>query len=88
MKEYTVEVVIESKPYAKDPEGMTIMRDLMHKTGYERVNSVRTGKFLRIKVSAENGEEAKNYVVKMINDLRIYNPVAHTYSIVLKESTG
>ncbi|MEM2109545.1 MAG: phosphoribosylformylglycinamidine synthase subunit PurS [Candidatus Odinarchaeota archaeon] len=88
MNEYIIEVVIESKPYAKDPEGMTIMRDLMHKAGYELINSVRTGKFLRIKVSANNAEEAKNYVVKMINDLRLYNPVAHTYSMVLKESTS
>lgn len=88
MSEYIVEVVIESKPYAKDPEGMTIMRDLMHKTGYESVTSVRAGKFLRIKVNANSAEEAKQYVVKMINELRIYNPVAHIYSIVLKGSSS
>ncbi|MHA1754561.1 MAG: phosphoribosylformylglycinamidine synthase subunit PurS [Candidatus Odinarchaeia archaeon] len=86
MKEFTIEVVIESKPFAKDPEGTTIMKDLMHKTGYSKVKSVRTGKFLRIKVEAETPKEAKEYVIKMINDLRIYNPVAHIYNINLKES--
>ncbi|MHA1409348.1 MAG: phosphoribosylformylglycinamidine synthase subunit PurS [Candidatus Odinarchaeia archaeon] len=88
MNEYTVEVVIESKPFAKDPEGRTIMKDLMRKSGYENVTSVRTGKFLRIKLFSEGPEQAKEYVVKMINDLRIYNPVAHIYTINLKENTA
>jgi phosphoribosylformylglycinamidine synthase PurS subunit len=88
MNEYTIEVVIESKPFAKDPEGRTIMNDLMRKSGYENVNSVRTGKFLRIKVKSTGPDEAKQYVIKMINELRIYNPVAHIYTINLRENVG
>ena len=37
MTEFMVEVVIENKPVAKDPEGETIQRDLMNRGGYPQV---------------------------------------------------
>lgn len=81
MKTYVVEIVIENKPTARDPEGETICRDLIHKQGYVAVESVRAGKFLRIKLSAESEEEAKKKTFEMCNELRIYNPVVHTCKI-------
>ncbi|MFX0096852.1 MAG: phosphoribosylformylglycinamidine synthase subunit PurS [Candidatus Hodarchaeota archaeon] len=84
MKTYVVEIVIENKPAAKDPEGTTIQNDLMRKNAYDTVSSVRTGKLLRVKLQANSEEEAKDTVFQMCNELRIYNPVAHTYSIELK----
>ncbi|MHA1348643.1 MAG: phosphoribosylformylglycinamidine synthase subunit PurS [Candidatus Odinarchaeia archaeon] len=84
MPTYTVEIIIENKPFAKDPEGATIMRDLIHKNGFNMVTSVRTGKLIRVKLNANSEEEAKNIVLNMCNELRIYNPVAHIYSIQVK----
>lgn len=72
---------MENKPSAKDPEGETIMRDLMHRNGFKNVKKVRTGKYLRIEVEAENREQAKDIVFKMCNDLRIFNPVIHICNI-------
>jgi phosphoribosylformylglycinamidine synthase subunit PurS len=79
--EYVVEVVIESKPAAKDPEGATIVRDLMGKEGYGMVREVRTGKLLRVTIEAKSEEEASSLVDRMCNELRLANPVAQNYKI-------
>ncbi len=79
--EYVAEVVIESKPAAKDPEGATIMRDLMVKKGYNMVSEVRTAKLLRVKLSARSESEATSILDKMCNELRLANPVAQNYKI-------
>jgi phosphoribosylformylglycinamidine synthase len=78
---FSVEIVISNKPQARDPEGETIMRDLIHRGGVASVKEVRTGKLLAVKVEAANEDEAKNSVVAMCNDLRIYNPVAHSLNV-------
>jgi phosphoribosylformylglycinamidine synthase subunit PurS len=83
--DYVAEVIIESKPAAKDPEGSTIMRDLMAKKGFSAVSEVRTGKLLRIKISAKTEKEASVLVDKMCNDLRLANPVAQNYTISIKK---
>jgi phosphoribosylformylglycinamidine synthase len=77
--------VIENKPAAKDPEGETILRDLMNQNGFEMVKNVRSGKFLRVNLEAGSREEAKNIVYRMCNDLRIFNPVIHVVSINVKD---
>jgi len=84
MAEYTVEVVIENKPAARDPEGETIWRDLVTKGGYSSVKSIRVAKLLRVKINASSENDAKNTIFKMCNELRIFNPVAHTCSINVK----
>lgn len=81
---FTVEVIIENKPAAKDPEGETIIRDLLSKHGFEMVKEVRTGKLLRIKIEAKDREDAKGIVDRMCHELRLVNPVAHVYSITVK----
>jgi phosphoribosylformylglycinamidine synthase PurS subunit len=78
---FSVEIVISNKPQARDPEGETIMRDLFHMSGLNIVKEVHTGKLLAVKVEAANQEEARDRVVSMCNDLRIYNPVAHSLSV-------
>jgi phosphoribosylformylglycinamidine synthase PurS subunit len=78
---FSVEIVISNKPHARDPEGETIMRDLFHMSELNIVKEVRTGKLLAVKVEAANQEEARDRVVSMCNDLRIYNPVAHSLSV-------
>ncbi|OLD14238.1 MAG: phosphoribosylformylglycinamidine synthase, purS protein [Crenarchaeota archaeon 13_1_40CM_2_52_14] len=75
---FTVEVVVENKPLARDPEGETIHQSLILKGGYSQVTSVRAGKFLRMNVEARSPEDAEQLVRKLCDDLRIYNPAAHT----------
>lgn len=78
---FSIEIVISNKPQARDPEGETITRDLIHKEGLHSVKEVRTGKMLVAKVEASNEDEAKNKALLMCNDLRLYNPVAHSLNI-------
>ena len=81
---FLVEILISNKPQARDPEGETIMRDLIHKEGLASIKEVRTGKLLAVKVEATNEQEARDKVVVMCNDLRIYNPVAHSLNVRIR----
>ena len=81
VKPIPVEIIISNKPQARDPEGETITRDLIHKEGFEAIRNVRTSKLLSVEVEAESEEKARDLTVKMCNDLRLYNPVAHTISV-------
>jgi phosphoribosylformylglycinamidine synthase len=82
---HTVEVIVQNKPLARDPEGETIHRNLILKGGYDQVTGVRAGKLLRMTVQAKSGHEAENLVRKLCNDLRIYNPAAHTCEVRIFE---
>ena len=85
MNNYVLEIIIENKPGARDPERETILRDLIKQNGFEMVKNVRSGKFLRVNLEAESKEESKDIVYRMCNDLRIFNPVIHTVTINVKE---
>ncbi len=74
---YTIEVIVENKPLARDPEGETIHHNLILKGGYSQVTNVRAGKLLRMNVQAGTPEDAQRLVKKLCDDLRIYNPAAH-----------
>jgi phosphoribosylformylglycinamidine synthase len=80
---YTVEVIVENKPLARDPEGETIHRNLILKGGYAQVTNVRAGKLLRLSVDAGSPEDARQLVRKLCDDLRIYNPAAHICQVRL-----
>src|SRR5437667_69389 len=51
---YVVEVIVENKPLARDPEGETIHQNLILKGGYKQVTGVRAGKLLRMNVAANS----------------------------------
>jgi phosphoribosylformylglycinamidine synthase subunit PurS len=78
---YTVEVIVENKSLARDPEGETIHHNLILKGGYTQVTNVRAGKLLRMSVNADSPDNARDLVKKLCDDLRIYNPAAHTCQI-------
>ncbi len=81
---YSVYVNIENKPFLSDPEGETILNDLIIKEGYSDVVSVRTSKSLKIDILAKSIEDAKIKVKKMCDDLRIYNPIVSDCNITIK----
>jgi len=82
--DYVVEVIIENKKLAKDPEGETIYRELVNKSGYDQIQSVRSGKYLRFIVNTKTSKDAKKLVQDLCNDLRIYNPVVHSLQVTAR----
>lgn len=81
---YLVEILITNKPLAKDPEGETIHKDLLLRNGFSSVKRVRVGKLLMMEIEADDEESAKEIAFRACNDLRIYNPVAHTYRVEIR----
>ena len=79
---WEVEVVLENKKAARDPVGETIKRDLLAKKGYDMVSNVRSGQYLRIDIEAKSEEIAKDMVERMCNELRIFNPVTQSLTIL------
>ncbi len=49
-RNHVIEVIVENKPLARDPEGETIHHNLIMKGGYNQVTDVRAGKLLRMTV--------------------------------------
>ena len=81
LKLFSVSVVISNKAGANDPEGDTIFRDLVSKSGFKQVKGIRSGKFLRVSVEAADAESARRLVASMCDELRIYNPAAHSLAV-------
>jgi len=80
--EFEIEISLENKPAARDPVAETIKRDLLAKKGYDQVSKVRSGQYLRIILKANSEEDAKEIVVALSNDLRIFNPVTQNLNII------
>jgi phosphoribosylformylglycinamidine synthase subunit PurS len=85
---FEVSVVISNKPGVREPEGETILHDLVAKSGFDQVESIRAGKHLRVKVQAADPESAKRLVEKMCNELRIFNPAAHSCEVSVGREPG
>ena len=81
-KKFLIAVNIENKAYLDDPEGDTILRDLVVKGGYSNIESVRSAKTLKIVVRSSSEKEALKIVENLCTDLRIYNPVLSDCTIV------
>ena len=85
---FEVSVVISNKPGVREPEGETILHDLVAKSGFEQVEAIRAGKHLRVKVVAADPRSAKRLVERMCNELRIFNPAAHSCEVSLGRVPG
>lgn len=81
-KDFVVEVVLTNKKKARDPVGETVKRDLLAKKGYEEVSNVRSGQYLKITLQEEDKDAAKETVVQMCNELRLFNPVTQDLHIL------
>ena len=74
-------VTIENKEQVGDPEGETIKKDLILRSGYSKVESVKSAKCYNIVINTNSEEEAKTDVTKLCEELRIYNPVVSNCTI-------
>lgn len=75
MPSFQVNVIIENKPNIVDPEGDTILNDLILKDKKTMVKKVRSAKMLRFVIDAKNKEAAEKTVLGICNEFRIFNPL-------------
>jgi phosphoribosylformylglycinamidine synthase subunit PurS len=76
---YLAEVFVSLKPVVNDPQGLAI-RDGLRSLGYDEVEAVRAGKYLRVTLAAGSPDEAKARVENMCERL-LSNPVTEIFSI-------
>jgi phosphoribosylformylglycinamidine synthase len=75
MPTFMVHVVIENKPGISDPEGETILNDLVLKGSFSSVKKIRSAKMLKITINEKTKDLAEKKIQKLCDDLRIYNPM-------------
>ena len=81
MPSFKVNVTIENKPEISDPEGDTILNDLILKDHTTSVKKVHSAKMLKFDVEAKNRKIAEKVVIDLCNEFRIYNPLVSKMSI-------
>ena len=81
---YTVNVIIENKPNISDPEGTTILNDLVLKSKNSSIKKIRVGKILKFTVESTNKKEAEKTVEDICQELRIFNPLVSNAIIEAK----
>lgn len=85
MTTFEVQVTIENKPGLSDPEGDTILNDLVLKETTVKVKKVKTAKMLKFTVTERDKKTAKEKIKKTCDELRIYNPVVSNVSFKVLE---
>ena len=75
MPTYLVQVTIENKSGISDPEGETILNDLVLKGNYSSISKIRSGKILKFQVDEKNKKLAEERINKLCDELRIFNPL-------------
>ena len=81
MHSFIVNVIIENKPGLVDPEGDTILNDLILKDKKTSVKKIRSAKMLKFEIEAKNKELAEKIVMELCNEFRIYNPLVSRVSV-------
>ena len=84
MPKYTVHVIIENKPNISDPEGDTILNDLVLKSKNSSIKKIRAGKILKFTVEANDKKKAEKTVEDICQELRIFNPLVSNALIEAK----
>ncbi|MGI0002825.1 MAG: phosphoribosylformylglycinamidine synthase subunit PurS [Nitrosopumilaceae archaeon] len=81
MPTYTVHVTIENKPGINDPEGETILNDLVLKGNYSFVTKIRSAKMLKFTIKEKDKKSAEKKVRQLCDELRIYNPMVSRITV-------
>jgi phosphoribosylformylglycinamidine synthase len=85
MASYIVHVIIENKPTISDPEGETILKDLVLKGSYSSVQKIRSAKMLKFTINEKTKSTAEQKIRKLCDDLRIYNPMVSKITVEVFE---
>ena len=78
---FNVHVIIENKPGISDPEGETILNDLVLKGTHNSISKIKTGKLLKFTIQEKDKKTAKSKIQEICDDLRIYNPMVSIVTI-------
>ena len=81
MPTYLIHVTIENKPGISDPEGETILNDLVIKGNYSAISKIRSGKILKFQIDEKNKKSAEEKIHKLCDELRIFNPLVSKVTI-------
>ncbi len=81
MATYNVHVTIENKAGISDPEGETILNDLVLKGTHKTVSKIKTAKMLKFTIKETDKKTAQSKVQEICDDLRIYNPMVSKVTI-------
>ncbi|KFM15094.1 Phosphoribosylformylglycinamidine synthase protein [Marine Group I thaumarchaeote SCGC AAA799-O18] len=81
MPVYLVHVTIENKPGISDPEGETILNDLVLKGNYGSISKIRSGKVLKFQINDKTKKSAVEKIHKLCDELRIFNPLVSKVTI-------
>ncbi|MEM0373484.1 MAG: phosphoribosylformylglycinamidine synthase subunit PurS [Sulfolobaceae archaeon] len=84
---FIVELLIYTKDGVRDPEGETIYRYMVSKVS-SLVKEVRAGKYLRFTLDVESKEKAIEEVVRVSNELMLYNPLVHKIEVRIRDSNS
>ena len=78
-------MVIENKPGISDPEGDTILNDLVLKGKHKNISKIRSGIILKFSITEKNEKVATNKIMKICDELRIYNPLVSKVTATTKK---
>jgi len=78
---FDVHVTIENKPGISDPEGETILNDLVLKGGDSSISKIKTAKMLKFTIKEKDKKSAQAKVQKICDELRIYNPMVSKVTV-------
>ena len=81
MTTFNVHVIIENKPGISDPEGETILNDLVLKGTQKTISKIKTAKMLKFTIKEKDKKTAQTKVQKICDELRIYNPMVSKVTI-------
>ena len=81
MTVFNVSVIIENKPGISDPEGKTILNDLILKGSHKTVSKIKTAKMLKFTINEKDKKTAQNKIKEICDELRIYNPMVSKVTI-------
>jgi len=81
MATFNVHVTIENKPGISDPEGETILNDLVLKGGDSTISKIKTAKMLKFTIKEKDKKAAQTKVQKICDELRIYNPMVSNITV-------
>ena len=86
MPTYLIHVTIDNKSGISDPEGETILNDLVLKGNYSSITKIRSGKILKFQIDEKNKKSAEEKIRKLCDELRIFNPLVSKVSFEVFEN--
>ena len=83
---FLARVYVTLKPTVNDPQGLTI-KGALHSLGFDSVESVRAGKYMEIRIDAQDKAAADAQAAEMCRKF-LANPVIEDFRFEVAEDHG